>query len=429
MAMPNGKFVPSPSSVSGNWFPDERDEFIAWIRGEFAAANAMIDSLCNHLTAIGAYDDLFYSVEEVSYNLQQVAWKKHLLLKTRLDDYQRQHYKQQRYHHQGAESMAKNRHFSDCHSVAKLASDDEALSVAEENKDNSLVTEQKQEEEDRECPATIAKTFVAEEAYEGKMVNVVEGLKLYDKMLDAKEVSQVVSLANDLRIAGRRGQLQGQSYMGFKRPCNGRGREMIQLGLPMAENSPYDESSKGKSFEIFFTYCFLGDHSQPHMYAPWFRRPVSVLSLSECEFTFGRSIVVSGDYYGSLKLSLTPGSVLRVEGNSADLAKFAIHPTRKQRILVTFIKSNRAAPKHNPVISTTTGALPTPSLRMLLSGTGVYFPERSRSSTGRNSVEEVKTDSKKNKEEEEEEEEEACKEVAAEKCDGDRGSGDDKQSN
>ncbi|KAJ6898996.1 hypothetical protein NC652_025485 [Populus alba x Populus x berolinensis] len=36
------------------WFPvDERDGFISWLRGEFAAANAIIDSLCHHLRAVG----------------------------------------------------------------------------------------------------------------------------------------------------------------------------------------------------------------------------------------------------------------------------------------------------------------------------------------------------------------------------------------
>ncbi|CAN8255352.1 unnamed protein product [Cochlearia groenlandica] len=144
-------------------------------------------------------------------------------------------------------------------------------------------------------------------------------------MLDAKEVSQLVSVVNDLRTAGKRGQLQ-------------------------TETPPDDESIKGTSFETFFTYCVLlnmrcefdadgriepiplallyiierlvskqtlpvkpdgciidifneGDHSQPHMFAPWFARPVGILTLSECDFTFGRVIVSDhpGDYKGSLK--------------------------------------------------------------------------------------------------------------------------------
>lgn len=80
-----------------NWFPDERDGFIYWLRGEFAAANAMIDSLCHHLREVGEVGEYeaviaciqqrrchwnpvlhmqqYFSIAEVSYALQQVAWR------------------------------------------------------------------------------------------------------------------------------------------------------------------------------------------------------------------------------------------------------------------------------------------------------------------------------------------------------------------
>lgn len=80
------------------WFPDERDGFISWIRAEFAAANAIIDSLIHHLRVIGEpgeYDAVvgfiqqrrcswnpilhlqqYFSVAEVAYALQEVAWRK-----------------------------------------------------------------------------------------------------------------------------------------------------------------------------------------------------------------------------------------------------------------------------------------------------------------------------------------------------------------
>jgi hypothetical protein len=80
------------------WFPDERDGFISWLRGEFAAANAIIDSLCHHLRSVGEpgeYDMVigciqqrrcnwnpvlhmqqYFSVAEVVYALQQVAWRR-----------------------------------------------------------------------------------------------------------------------------------------------------------------------------------------------------------------------------------------------------------------------------------------------------------------------------------------------------------------
>ena len=84
---------------NGGWYGggDERDGFIAWLRGEFAAANAIIDSLCHHLksTSGGDYDEVigsiqnrrcnwnpvlhmqqYFSVSDVVYALQQVALKR-----------------------------------------------------------------------------------------------------------------------------------------------------------------------------------------------------------------------------------------------------------------------------------------------------------------------------------------------------------------
>ncbi|KAG2259721.1 hypothetical protein Bca4012_009126 [Brassica carinata] len=394
----------------GNWIPDGRDGFISWIRGEFAAANAIIDSLCQHLVTIGdqseyetvvstiqqrqaswsqaLYMQQFYSIAEISYSLHQAALKRRS---------QQRHYSSggrrsgpgfNKHHHGGggyrgggAESMVRN------NSEAKVASDDKALSVAEEKRDNNLCSEQKDEEKDKEYPASMAKSFVVEEMYEAKLVNVVEGLKLYEKMVDVKEVSQLVSLANNLRNAGRRGQLRSEAYVSYKRPNRGHGREMIQLGLPIADTMPddIDESSikDGRRIEPIPSFlsdvierlvskqiipvkpdaCIIdffneGDHSQPHMFVPRFGRPVGILSLSECDFTFGRVIVSDhpGDYKGSLKLSLTPGSLLLVEGKSADLAKFAIHSIRKQRILITFTKSQ---PRNS--ISRSNWAPPPPS--------------------------------------------------------------------
>ncbi|KAF8106145.1 hypothetical protein N665_0147s0097 [Sinapis alba] len=484
MAMPPGNVAPP-----GNWIPDGRDGFISWIRGEFAAANAIIDSLCQHLVAIGDHNEYeavistiqhrqsswshvlymqhFFPIADVSYTLEQAAWKRQQKMMPQRhynnSDHQSVKFGGRRsgpgfnkHHHvggggggyRGGETMARNGHGSDsdCYkSVAKLASGDKAVSVAEEkrdgseklksdgkdkeesestgaetqveivkhscysaSKDNNLSSEQKQDEKDKECLASTAKTFVVQEMYEAKMVNVVEGLKLYDSMVDAKEVSQLISLVNNLRNAGRRGQLQSdEAYVGYKRPNRGHGREMIQLGLPIADTRPDDESIKDRRIEPIPSFlsdiierlvsnqiipvkpdaCIIdffneGDHSQPHMFVPWFGRPVGILSLSECDFTFGRVIVSDhpGDYKGSLKLSLTPGSVLLVEGKSADLAKFAIHSIRKQRILITFTKSQPGTghnwgppplsrspnhhtrqPKHYSVVPTTTGVLPTPS--------------------------------------------------------------------
>lgn len=80
------------------WLMDERDGFISWLRGEFAAANAIIDLLVVHLRSVadpGEYDHVaaavqqrrhhwapvihmqqFFPVADVAFALQQVGWRR-----------------------------------------------------------------------------------------------------------------------------------------------------------------------------------------------------------------------------------------------------------------------------------------------------------------------------------------------------------------
>ncbi|KAI3718890.1 hypothetical protein L6452_19775 [Arctium lappa] len=55
------------------------------------------------------------------------------------------------------------------------------------------------------------KTFVGTEILDGKAVNVVDGMKMYEELFDDSGVRKMVSLINDLKVAGRRGQFQGKS--------------------------------------------------------------------------------------------------------------------------------------------------------------------------------------------------------------------------
>ncbi|CAN4090444.1 unnamed protein product [Withania somnifera] len=231
-----------------------------------------------------------------------------------------------------------------------------------ENESNSIQIPTEQQN-------VVPKSFIATEIYDGKPVNVVDGMKLYEEMLSSSEVSKLVTLVNDMRAAGRRGQLPAQTFIVSKRPMKGHGREMIQLGLPIIDAPPEDEAAistykdrktevipglfqdvigRLSAIQVFSAKpdaCVIdifneGDHSQPHLWPYWYGRPISVLFLTDCEMTFGKVIGVDhpGDYRGSLKLSLAPGSVLVMQGRSTEFAKYAIPSIRKQRILVTFTK-------------------------------------------------------------------------------------------
>ncbi|XP_061373801.1 RNA demethylase ALKBH10B [Gastrolobium bilobum] len=487
------------------WYVDERDSLIGWLRSEFAAANAIIDSLCHHLRVVGdpgEYDMVvgtiqqrrcnwtqvllmqqYFSVAEVVYALQQVAWKRQQRyldpVKVGTKDVRKSGsgYRQghrfeaakegynssvESYSHEantvvagGAEKgiplAEKSEELKSDGKVGKM--DDKGLASAEEKKDiitkhqtdgnlknsgssqgslsnseseavvvndgcisNSKANDSHSMETQHQSQnlSTIAKTFIGNEMFDGKTVNVVDGLKLYEDLFDGTEVSKLLSLVNDLRASGKRGQFQGsQTYVVSRRPMKGHGREMIQLGVPIADAPPDDINAEPipSSFQDIIERmvssqvmtvkpdaCIVdfyneGDHSQPHNWPPWYGRPVHILFLTECEMTFGRVIASDhpGDYRGTHTLSLIPGSLLSMQGKSTDFAKHAIPSIRKQRILVTFTKSqprkslpsdaqrlashwgppssrspnhmrHHLGPKHYATVPTT-GVLPAPPIR------------------------------------------------------------------
>lgn len=475
MAMPQGNVVisdkmqfPSNGGSGGEihnrqWFVDDRDRFISWLRGEFAAANAIIDSLCHHLRSVGEpgeYDVVtgyiqqrrcswnhvlhmqqYFSIAEVTCALQQAAWKKQHrhFDKVKFADKDvkksgsqgvtsKQWFRVENKENQNSSAEHQNRsvvssaQFVNMDSKKgdeKVEKGEEAIQKAragksDENKspnaqekevvlgsadshgdvglkdsgnvegipcddtkagaanDDTLLNlkDSIQKQDKEENLDVVPKTFVATEILDGKAVNVVEGLKLYGETFDSLKILNLVQLANELRSAGRRGQLKGQSFIVSKRPMKGRGREVIQLGVPIADAPQEDENNSGscedgkmeaipsllqevierllslqvttvKPDSCIIDFFNEGDHSQPHVCPPWFGRPVCTLFLTECDVTFGRVIGVGhpGEYNGSLKLPLLPGSLLSMQGKSADFAKHAISSIRKQRILITFTKS------------------------------------------------------------------------------------------
>ncbi|KAG1342702.1 RNA demethylase ALKBH10B [Cocos nucifera] len=457
-----GGRVGGSGEVQRQWFLDERDGFISWLRGEFAAANAIIDLLIQHLRATGEpgeYDHVagcihqrrslwqpvlhfqqYFPVAEVMFALQQVAWRRQQ--KTHFDGpkekdgrklgfgYRQAHrFEAVRENHSSPVSVSVGR------DAVKAEKVEENLKKGEDSmpKDKAQVSETKDSSDvvqkhgigdvsisknncslkegenlvgtesnnleptltdvstnftgssndsiprhdgdissnqvGKEKLIPIPKDFVANEISDGKMVNVVEGLKLYDEILDSSEITRLISLTNELRAAGHRGEFQGQTIVMSKRPMRGHGREMIQLGIPITEGPPEDENTAGTCKERkvegipnlvqdvfdrlvqlqiitvkpdFCTIDFFneGDHSHPHTWPPWYGRPVCSLFLTECDIVFGRAIDHrGGDYRGPLKLSLAMGALLVIQGKSADLAKHAIPSLRKQCTFLTFGKS------------------------------------------------------------------------------------------
>ncbi|XP_072989912.1 RNA demethylase ALKBH10B-like isoform X2 [Typha latifolia] len=393
------------------WVFDERDGFISWLRGEFAAANAIIDLMLQHLREIGEhpmeYDHVaacinqrrlhwapvlhmqhYFPVGEVGVALQQVGWRRPRPLRRPGFGYRRGHRFDAVRETNGSsvENGKKKDEAQSGDTVEKEggdvpSSDSSCGTKKEENpvgtyneasgdsasQDSSSITS---DQYGNGKLTVIPKDFTANELIDGRMVNVIEGLKLYDGLLDITKMEELLSWANEMRAAGRRGEFQGRTIVIAKRPMKGHGREMIQLGMPINEGPPEDENAAVNYTErkvgaiprlvqdvldhlvqrqilpVKPDYCIIdffneGDHSHPHIWPPWYGKPVCTLCLTDCDMVFGRAIGVDnrGDYKGSLKLTLQMGALLVLQGKSADLAKRAIPSQGKMRILLTFGKS------------------------------------------------------------------------------------------
>ncbi|KAL6867448.1 hypothetical protein ACP4OV_015472 [Aristida adscensionis] len=428
--------VPSPGAgaaggePTAGWLMDERDGFISWLRGEFAAANAIIDLLVVHLRAVGdpgEYDHVaaavqqrrhhwapvihmqqFFPVADVAFALQQAGWRRRAPPAQALGAgaspsppppppprrpaYSPSHHSHHRHggHHRpdptrgggavaaaGSEKDGREVHKKEVKELVENVANSKSLQLESPGNDGGEKSQRFQtlsEGSSKVVPTPLE--YSINETFDGKMVNSVEGLKVYEGLVNVTEANKILSLVNETKASCQRGGLEaGPTVILSKRPMKGHGREIVQLGIPILEGPPDDEHQRDSRveaipgllldlFDRLFQqeilpfkpdYCVIdyfheGDYLHPHHSPPWYGRPLCTLCLTDCDMVFGR--VISGDrsdHKGPLKLSLTTGSLLVLQGISADLAKRAIPAARKQRILLSFGKS--VARKHIPAES------------------------------------------------------------------------------
>ncbi|EEC74839.1 hypothetical protein OsI_10686 [Oryza sativa Indica Group] len=408
---------------SAGWVVDERDGFISWLRGEFAAANAIIDLLLLHLRSVGEPGEFehvaaavqqrrhhwapvihmqqFFPVGDVAYALQQAGWRR------RAPPHHQQqgpgaspspppppprgrpsfsashsHHRHGGHHHRsdsvrGGGTGATAGSDKDGREVHNK--EEKGMKEAEnvvEAKSSQLESLVSHEGEKTPRPQAVAEgsskvvptpvEYTVNDIIDGKTVNAVEGLKVYEGLVNENEKNKILSLLNETKASFRRGGLEaGQTVIIGKRPMKGHGREIIQLGIPIVEGPPEDdypretkvEAVPGLLHDLFDRlcqkeiiptkpdYCVIdyyneGDYSHPHQSPPWYGRPFCTFCLTDCDMVFGRVISGErGDHRGPLKLSLSTGSLLVLHGKSADVAKRAIPAACKQRILLSFGKS------------------------------------------------------------------------------------------
>ncbi|KAK4482252.1 hypothetical protein RD792_009403 [Penstemon davidsonii] len=365
-----------------------KDAIISWFRGEFAAANAIIDSLCGHLRQLegegaAAYESAFaaihrrrlnwipilqmqkyYSIADVTLELKKVAEKKSEVVAEKVEE------------------------------VTSGGCAADQLSEKEKNMENSVVDEDGTGDESPESEITdtgsqdVQQPFLEHvdicsdhkecEARRTQIkitkgfVNVVKGLKLYEDVFTDVELSKLKGFVNELRVAGQNGELSGGSWDTFilyNQQTKGNKRELIQLGVSIFGQIKEDATNQFQKSYIepipallqgviehlcqwhlipenrkpnscIINFFDEGEYSHPFLKPPHLDQPLSTLLLSESTMAFGRTLVndSEGNYRGPLMLSLKEGSYLVMRGNSADSARHVMCSSDNKRVSITFFR-------------------------------------------------------------------------------------------
>ncbi|KAK1398977.1 Alkylated DNA repair protein alkB-like protein 8 [Heracleum sosnowskyi] len=347
-----------------------KDAVIAWFRGEFAAANAIIDVLCNHLSEVHGVGDVYESTFGAIHR-RRLNWIPIL-------------------------QMQKYYPISDVVSEIKSVTEKKGNVVQKCSLHGDAEVIENGGDHDDQCYSNVdgfAKSEITNGGYQNVQpkfenlelysinedceahhaqikVNVVRGLKLYQDMFTDIEISKLTNYVNELRVSGQNGELSGETFIMYHQQVNGRNkRELIQLGAPIfgpvkkeatsqcqkSQIEPIPETLLGvidnlvcwhlvsegkKPNSCIINFFDEGEYSQPFLKPPHLDQPISILLLSQSEMAFGRTLVCDsdGNYKGPLMLSLRKGSLLVMRGNSADMARHVMCPSLRKRISITFFR-------------------------------------------------------------------------------------------
>ncbi|XP_060179658.1 RNA demethylase ALKBH10B-like [Lycium barbarum] len=251
-----------------------KDAIIAWFRGEFAAANAIIDALCNHITHLeeggrssSEYESVFaaihrrrlnwipilqmqkyYSIADVTLELRKVAdarkdinkveiaHKKQsdeVILKESLNENANAHHEEDSMENNCGEVVDEDSIRDDSNGSPESEITDTGSQEAQHFPDSDEFCTNHENCEARHDQIKMTKGFVSKEPVKGHMVNVVRGLKLFEGVFTPNELSKLDDLVNELRVAGQNGELSGETFILYNQQVKGSKRELIQLGAPI----------------------------------------------------------------------------------------------------------------------------------------------------------------------------------------------------
>ncbi|VVB03684.1 unnamed protein product [Arabis nemorensis] len=398
--------IPAPVLLS------DSAAMLTWFRGEFAAANAIIDALCGHIMEGSGSEE--YSAVMAAIHRRRMNWIPVLQM-------QKYHSISQVTLELRAATTAKTSLLHKQHNDALLDDDSPTSDITDSGsrEEEGVVEETMTIHEDESCeppPASLlikhqSKRFSAKEHVRGHTSNVVKGLKLYEDVFTPTQLSKLLHSVNELREAGRNHQLSGETFVLFNKNTKGTKRELIQLGIPIFGNehsvapipslvqSVIDQLLQWRLIPEYkrpngcvINFFDEDEHSQPFQKPPHVDQPISTLVLSESTMVFGHRLGVdnNGNFRGSLTLPLKQGSLLVMRGNSADMARHVMCPSPNKRVAITFFKLKQDSgkvqppPTTNPVTLWRPGTpygmvraplvMLAPPPKRLDAGTGVFLP-------------------------------------------------------
>ncbi|XAR57975.1 hypothetical protein NMG60_11026298 [Bertholletia excelsa] len=217
------------------------------------------------------------------------------------------------------------------------------------------------------------KDFICLERVNGKIANILEGLELHTGVFSAAEQKRIVDFVYLLLDKGRKGELKEHTYIGSQKwMTEQRGPVSMQFGCSYNNATDKNGESPGilqneivdpipDLFKVIIRRlvrwhvlplscvpdsCIVniyeeGDCVPPHIDNHDFLRPFSTVSfVSECSMLFGSNLKVvgSGEFSVPFTIPLPVGSVLVLNGKSADVAKHCVPAVPAKRISITFRK-------------------------------------------------------------------------------------------
>ncbi|CAL5208972.1 unnamed protein product [Lathyrus oleraceus] len=370
---------PPPMLVSDSF---AKDAILAWFHGEFAAANAIIDALCSHLSHLSSAAD--YSSVFAAIHRRRLHWIQILQM--------------QKYHSIADVALQLKIVAEKKNTVEEVVNENDVVAEEEERKTEEKVIDGGNEHEEYDSPESeitdsgslenqtssmnsdicsnheecegrasqfkLTKGFSAKESVKGHMVNVVKGLKLYEDVFTDSELCKLSDFVDEIHTAGQNGELSGETFILFNKQIKGNKRELIQLGVPIFGQIKEDTKNNiepipallQRVIDHFIQWHLLpeykrpngciinffeeGEYSQPFLKPPHLDQPVTTLLLSESTMAFGRILMSEndGNYKGPLMLSLKKGSLVVMRGNSADMARHVMCPSPNRRVSITFFR-------------------------------------------------------------------------------------------